>query len=83
MGDKKGVKKTKVRVALEIPKSRRMAIEEAMSSHEPEHHPEWDRGAEWKDVRFYRKRVKPGTLRTTNRAKCVYSSIEQLFYRYW
>ena len=64
MGGKKKVKKTKVRVAVEMPKSRRMAIEEAMASHQPEDHPEWDRGAEWGDVRFYRKRVKPGTLRT-------------------
>jgi hypothetical protein len=64
MGGKKKVKKTKVRVAVEMPKSRRMAIEEAMASHQPEDHPEWDRGAEWGDVRFYRKRIKPGTLRT-------------------
>ncbi len=64
MGGKKKVKKTKVRVAVEMPKSRRMAIEEAMASHQPEDHPEWDRGVEWGDVRFYRKRIKPGTLRT-------------------
>jgi len=64
MGGKKKVKKTKVRVAVEMPKSRRMAIEEAMASHQPEDHPEWDRGADWGDVRFYRKRIKPGTLRT-------------------
>lgn len=54
----------KVRVAHELPKRRRMAIDEAMKAHRTEDRPEWDRTSDWGDVRFYRKRIKPGTLRT-------------------
>ena len=56
----------KVRVAHELPKRRRMAIEEAMKEHQTEDRPEWDRTSEWGDIRFYRKRIKPGTLRTVH-----------------
>lgn len=54
----------KVRVAHELPKRRKIAIEEAMKAHKTEDRPEWDRGSDWGEIRFYRKRIKPGTLRT-------------------
>lgn len=56
----------KVRVAHELPKRRRMAIEEAMEAHKTEDRPEWDRVSHWGDIRFNRKRIKPGTLRTVH-----------------
>ncbi|MBN29336.1 MAG: hypothetical protein CMB34_01555, partial [Euryarchaeota archaeon] len=56
----------KVRVAHELPKRRRNAIDQAMKAHQTEDRPEWDRGSEWGDVRFMRKRIKPGTLRTVH-----------------
>ena len=56
----------KVRVAHELPKRRRTAIDEAMKAHQTEDRPEWDRGSTWGDVRFNRKRIKPGTLRTVH-----------------
>ena len=59
---KKNVRK--VRVAHELPKLRRIAIDEAMKAHRTEDRPDWDRSSEWGDIRFNRKRIKPGTLRT-------------------
>ena len=64
MGRGKKVKKTKVRVAHELPKRRKMAIQEALAAHQTEDRPEWDRGAAWGNVRIFRKIVKPGTIRT-------------------
>jgi predicted deacylase len=64
MGKGKKVKKTKVRVAHELPKRRKMAIQEALAAHQTEDRPEWDRGAEWSNIRLFRKIVKPGTIRT-------------------
>lgn len=64
MAAKKPRKKAKIRVAHELSKRRRNAIEQAMNAHELEDRPEWDRGAEWSDIRFYRKIIKPGTMRT-------------------
>ena len=37
-----------------------------MKAHQTEDRPEWDRGSTWGDVRFNRKRIKPGTLRTVH-----------------
>jgi len=62
-GGKKGRKK-KVRVAHELPKRRKIAIKEAMAAHQTEDRPEWDRSAEWGNIRMFRKIVKPGTIRT-------------------
>lgn len=64
MGEKKKVKKTKIRVAHELPKRRRIAIQEALDAHQTEDRPEWDRSAEWGNIRLYRKIIKPGTIRT-------------------
>ena len=64
MGAKKSRRKTKVRVAHELPKRRRIAIQEAMNAHKLEDRPDWDRSAEWGNVKFYRKTIKPGTMRT-------------------
>ena len=64
MGRGKKVKKTKVRVAHELPKRRKMAIQEALAAHQTEDRPEWDRGAEWSNIRLFRKIIKPGTIRT-------------------
>lgn len=66
MAGKKKKTVRKVRVAHELPKHRRMAIEEAMEAHKTEDRPEWDRVADWGDIRFNRKRIKPGTLRTVH-----------------
>ena len=52
----------KVRVAHELPKRRRMAIDEAMKAHQTEDRPEWDRGSDWGDVRFFRKRINDDLL---------------------
>jgi hypothetical protein len=57
-------KKRRVRVAHELPKPRRLAIKKALEEHESGGRPEWDRGMEWKEIRFFRKRVKPGEMRT-------------------
>ncbi|MDP6334360.1 MAG: succinylglutamate desuccinylase/aspartoacylase family protein [Candidatus Poseidoniaceae archaeon] len=64
MGGKKKVKKTKIRVAHELPKRRRIAIQEALDAHQTEDRPEWDRSADWGNIRLYRKVIKPGTIRT-------------------
>ena len=64
MGGKKSADKTKVRVAHELPKRRRIAIKEALEAHQTEDRPEWDRGADWGNIRLYRKIIKPGTIRT-------------------
>lgn len=55
-----------VRVAHELPKRRKMAIEEALRAHQTEDRPEWDRGSEWGEIRFYRKKIMPGTLKTVH-----------------
>ena len=57
-------KKRRVRVAHELPKTRRLAIKKALAEHETEARPEWDRTSEWKDIRFLRKRIKRGEMRT-------------------
>ena len=62
MGNRKKKTVRKVRVAHELPKRRRTAIDEAMREHKTEDRPEWDRTSEWGDIRFNRKRIKPGTL---------------------
>ena len=66
MGRKKNVKKTKIRVAHELPKRRKMAIQEALAAHQTEDRPEWDRSAEWGKIRLFRKIIKPGTIRTVS-----------------
>ena len=66
MGRKKNVKKTKIRVAHELPKRRKIAIKEALAAHQTEDRPEWDRSAEWGNIRLFRKIVKPGTIRTVS-----------------
>ena len=57
-------KKRRVRVAHELPKTRRLAIKKALAEHESEARPEWDRTSEWKEIRFMRKRIKTGEMRT-------------------
>ena len=57
-------KKRRIRVANELPKTRRLAIKKALDEHESESRPEWDRASEWKDIRFLRKRIKRGEMRT-------------------
>ncbi|HIL65343.1 MAG TPA: hypothetical protein EYG33_04165, partial [Candidatus Poseidoniales archaeon] len=59
-----GRKKRTVRVAHELPKSRRKSIAKALEEHTSETKEEWDRGSEWKEIRFFRKRVKVGEMRT-------------------
>ena len=66
MAGKKRKAKAKIRVAHELPRRRRNAIQEAMAAHKPEDRPEWDRGAKWSNTRFYRKIIKPGTMRTVH-----------------
>ena len=44
MGKRKKKTIRKVRVAHELPKRRKIAIEEAMKAHKTEDRPEWDRG---------------------------------------
>ena len=56
--------KAKIRVAHELPKRRRIAIKEALDAHQTEDRPEWDRSAEWGNIRLYRKIIKTGTIRT-------------------
>lgn len=57
-------KKRRVRVAHELPKTRRMAIKKALQEHESEDRPDWDRSSDWGVARFLRKRIKPGEMRT-------------------
>ena len=64
MGGRKRGKKTKVRVAHELPKRRKMVIQEAMDAHKSENRQEWDRTSDWGNIRLFRKIVKPGTIRT-------------------
>tara|TARA_B100001093_G_scaffold169000_2_gene161680 strand:- start:6095 stop:7429 length:1335 start_codon:yes stop_codon:yes gene_type:complete len=66
MAAKKKRTKPKIRVAHELPKRRKSLIQEAMAAHKLEDRPEWDRTAEWGPTRFYRKTIKPGTMRTIN-----------------
>ena len=53
-----------VRIAHELSRTRRKAIEKALAEHQIEDRTEWDRNADWSDYRFYRKLVKRGTIRT-------------------
>ncbi|MAM36488.1 MAG: hypothetical protein CL988_04905, partial [Euryarchaeota archaeon] len=64
MAAKKPKAKKKIRVAHELPRKRKNAIQEAMAAHKLEDRPEWDRTAKWTSTRFYRKIIKPGQLRT-------------------
>ena len=57
-------KKRRVRVANELPKTRRLAIKKALDEHESEDRPDWDRASDWNDIRFLRKKVKTGEMRT-------------------
>jgi len=66
MAGKKRKAKAKIRVAHELPRRRRNAIQEAMAAHKSEDRPEWDRSAKWSNTRFYRKIIKPGTMRTVH-----------------
>lgn len=66
MAGKKRKAKAKIRVAHELPRRRRNAIQEAMAAHKQEDRPEWDRSAKWSNTRFYRKIIKPGTMRTVH-----------------
>ena len=59
-------KKRRIRVANELPKTRRLAIKKALSEHESEGRPDWDRSSDWKDIRFMRKRIKTGEMRTVS-----------------
>ncbi len=59
-------KKRRIRVANELPKIRRLAIKKALEEHETEAKPEWDRASEWNDIRFLRKKIKTGEMRTVN-----------------
>ena len=57
-------KRKPVRIAHELSRTRRKAIEKALEEHQVEDRVEWDRNSEWSDYRFYRKLVKRGTIRT-------------------
>ena len=78
MAAKKPRKKAKIRVAHELSKRRRNAIEQAMNAHELEDRPEWDRGAEWSSIRFYRKIIKPGTRIDTQNKIYQFNGIEDI-----
>jgi len=54
----------RVRVAHELPKTRRLAIKKALEEHETEARPEWDRPSDWTEIRYLRKRIRPGEMRT-------------------
>ena len=54
-------RKRRIRVAHEMSKPRRLAIKKALAEHESENRQDWDRSADWKEVRFLRKRVKTRT----------------------
>ena len=64
MGDRKKVKKTRVRLAHELPKRRKIAIQEALAAHQTENRPDWDRTADWANIKMFRKTIKTGTIRT-------------------
>ena len=56
-------KRTKtLKVSNQIPPKRRREIERALDAHEPAR-PEWDRLSGAKQHRFFKKRIKPGTIR--------------------
>jgi len=57
-------KKKTVRIAHELSRDRRIAIKKALQDHETETRSDWDRENEWKQIRFCRKIIKPGQLRT-------------------
>ena len=64
MGNTRKSDSAKVRVAHELPKRRKIAIDQALKEHQSEDRTEWDRAAEWGDALFFRRRIKPGTIRT-------------------
>ena len=64
MGNRKKVKKTRVRLAHELPKRRKIAIQEALAAHQAEDRPDWDRTADWGNIKMFRKTIKTGTIRT-------------------
>ena len=51
-----------LKVSNQIPPKRRREIERALDAHEPGR-PEWDRLSGAKQHRFFKKRIKPGTIR--------------------
>ena len=57
-------KRKPVRIAHELSRTRRKAIEKALQEHQIEDRVEWDRNSDWSDYRFYRKLIKKGTIRT-------------------
>ena len=57
-------KKKRVRVAHELSETRRMVIKKALEEHETEARPDWDRVSDWSDIKFLRKKIKPGEMRT-------------------
>ncbi len=59
-------KKRRIRVAHELSKRRRLAIKKALEKHESEARPEWDRTNDWKDIRFFRRKIKVGEMRTVH-----------------
>ena len=62
MGGKKS--KRPIRLAHELSRKRKVEISKALKEYESESRPDWDRDADWGDIRFYRRRIKPGTMRT-------------------
>ena len=59
-------KKRKVRVAHELPRRRRKLISAAHKAHQTEDRSDWDRTSAWVELRFFRKRIKPGQIRTVH-----------------
>ena len=41
-----------------------MVIKKALEEHETEARPDWDRVSDWSDIKFLRKKIKPGEMRT-------------------
>ena len=65
-GRKKKTSVKKVRVAHELPKRRRTAIDEAMKAHQTEDRPEWDRHPNGAMSGFIENASSSGTLRTVH-----------------
>jgi len=59
-------KRKPIRLAHELPKKRKMEISKALEQHKSEDRPEWDRDADWGEIRFFRRKIKPGTMRTVH-----------------
>ena len=53
-----------MRLAHELPKRRKIAIQEALAAHQTENRPDWDRTADWANIKMFRKTIKTGTIRT-------------------